>query len=266
MDTSMRQILAVEDSEDAQARILAALGDDYAVRLAPTLADARQQLESAVPDLVLLDVELPDGSGFQLCSELQAASGTREVPVVFLTSHTATGEKVLAFSLGADDYLDKPFDPLELRARVESRLRKRDLRRERAIAYGPFSHRPRPLQGAAGDTRGKRGARRDSARDQAPVRAGLAPRGDREARGSRALPSFGMISVIPVADAQLATCGRPVRFLPKPFTPARLRAFLHGLRNDARLRALELSDAPDVGRAGDRRLRAPRHRRPPDPE
>lgn len=134
----MRQILAVEDSEDAQALIVAALGDDYAVRLAPTLADARQQLESAVPDLVLLDVELPDGSGFQLCSELQAASGTREVPVVFLTSHTATGEKVLAFSLGADDYLDKPFDPLELRARVESRLRKRDLRSERAIAYGPF--------------------------------------------------------------------------------------------------------------------------------
>ena len=111
----MRQILAVEDSEDAQALIVAALGDDYAVRLAPTLADARQQLESAVPDLVLLDVELPDGSGIQLCSELQAASGTREVPVVFLTSHTATGEKVLAFSLGADDYLDKPFDPLELR-------------------------------------------------------------------------------------------------------------------------------------------------------
>jgi len=75
-----------------------------------------------------------------------------------------------------------------------------------------------------------------------------------------------MISVIPLADAQLSTCGRPVRFLPKPFTPARLRAFLHGLRNDARLQALELSDAPDVGRPGDRRLRAPRHRRPPDPE
>jgi DNA-binding response OmpR family regulator len=73
---------------------------------------------------VLLDIGLPDGDGMALCSELRSHEATRQVPVMFLSARHSVDTKVTAFGLGADDYVEKPFDPNELRARVSARLRR----------------------------------------------------------------------------------------------------------------------------------------------
>lgn len=134
----MRRILVVEDSRDAQELVLCALADEYEVGVAATLADARQQLARERPALILLDVGLPDGTGFELCAELQARAATRDIPVIFLTSRAETRDKVFAFALGADDYLEKPFHPEELLARVAGRLRKTEAQDERVLTLGPL--------------------------------------------------------------------------------------------------------------------------------
>ena len=77
-------------------------------------------------DVVVLDVGLPDRSGFDVCSELRGASEAwvSEVPVIFLTARNEEIDRVLGLELGADDYMSKPFSPRELAARVRARLRR----------------------------------------------------------------------------------------------------------------------------------------------
>ena len=74
---------------------------------------------------MLLDVTLPDGDGYHVFESLRGEGLGAEIPVVFLTGRGEPRDKVRAFDLGADDYVVKPFEPLELRARVEARLAKR---------------------------------------------------------------------------------------------------------------------------------------------
>jgi DNA-binding response OmpR family regulator len=76
----------------------------------------------------LLDIELPDGNGINYCSELN--SSYPNIPIFILTSHSQLSDKVLGFSAGADDYITKPFEILELKARIESRLKKIQIRKE----------------------------------------------------------------------------------------------------------------------------------------
>jgi len=123
----MWRILAVEDSQDARRLIESALDGACEIAFAGSLLEARESLAAFRPDLVLLDLGLPDGHGFELCSAIGA--GPTDPPVVFLTARCETGAKVAAFSLGAEDYVEKPFDPRELRARVEGRLRRREAAR-----------------------------------------------------------------------------------------------------------------------------------------
>ncbi len=73
-------------------------------------------------DLVLLDIMLPRKDGFQVCRELRRSAVT--VPIIILTARTQTAEKVLGLEMGADDYITKPFDPMELRARIKAVLRR----------------------------------------------------------------------------------------------------------------------------------------------
>jgi len=136
----MWQILLVEDDPDTRALVSGALRSSARIRTAATLDDAREAIADALPDLVLLDVELPDGDGFSFCSHLQADDRTRDVPVVFLTARDAVHDRIHGFTLGADDWIGKPFDPLELRARVEARLRRLAGRSERrdVLLRGPL--------------------------------------------------------------------------------------------------------------------------------
>lgn len=91
---------------------------------AEDLNAARTALGKTTFDLVLLDIELPDGNGVDFCSEVNAIDA--QLPVFFLTANETLSDKVLGFSAGADDYITKPFAPLELKARIEAKFKKTD--------------------------------------------------------------------------------------------------------------------------------------------
>jgi DNA-binding response OmpR family regulator len=117
------QILLVDDDPD----ILRILKDNleldgYAVRTATTGRDALQLFGSEQPDLILLDLSLPDIDGIQVCRSIREKSSA---PIIMLTARDRVPDKVLGLETGADDYVVKPFDYLELSARVRACLRRR---------------------------------------------------------------------------------------------------------------------------------------------
>jgi two-component system cell cycle response regulator len=85
--------------------------------------DAVETAAKILPDLILLDVDLPECDGFEVCRRLKDDPRTMDIPVVFLTGATSTEEKIKGLEVGAVDYIAKPFDPAELRARVKVSLR-----------------------------------------------------------------------------------------------------------------------------------------------
>lgn len=119
----MHKVLLVEDSEEYQILVSRALHDIAEVVVAPTAREAQELLANTDVDLVLLDVGLPDRLGYELVSELRAGK-EKELPIIILTARSAISDKVTGFSLGADDFVVKPFDVLELQARVGARLRR----------------------------------------------------------------------------------------------------------------------------------------------
>jgi DNA-binding response OmpR family regulator len=87
-------------------------------------------LNSESPDLIILDLMLPDTDGFEICKYLKAHEKHSSIPIIMLTARTEETEKVLGLELGADDYVTKPFSPRELIARVKAVLRRPEMRRE----------------------------------------------------------------------------------------------------------------------------------------
>ncbi|HVN25289.1 MAG TPA: response regulator [Syntrophorhabdales bacterium] len=87
-------------------------------------------LHSEVPDLIILDLMLPDADGFEVCKHLRTSEKLGAVPIIMLTARVAETDKILGLELGADDYVTKPFSPRELVARVKAVLRRREPPRE----------------------------------------------------------------------------------------------------------------------------------------
>jgi len=116
-------ILAVDDATDLLALMAKALSADYQV---VTAADAGSAIEKAFaeprPDLILLDIEMPDVSGFEVCQALKAEPQTADIPVVFLTGKSEAQAQVEGFQLGAVDYITKPINSGVLKARVRLHL------------------------------------------------------------------------------------------------------------------------------------------------
>jgi len=116
-------ILAVDDATDLLALMAKALSADYEV---VTASDAGTAIERAFgdpkPDLVLLDVEMPDVNGFEVCRALKAEALTAGIPVIFLTGKTEAQAQVEGFQLGAVDYITKPINAGVLKARVRLHL------------------------------------------------------------------------------------------------------------------------------------------------
>jgi two-component system response regulator ResD len=105
-----------------------------------------QTLKQHQPDLVLLDVMLPDYSGFELCSRIRSELGVlAQTPIIFLTAKGESIDKLRAFNLGVDDYIVKPFDPNELIARVKAVLRRTQLQAA-ANAGSPEQERDKLLR------------------------------------------------------------------------------------------------------------------------
>ena len=121
-------ILVIDDSPDIHTLVKVRLGkEEVIVHSAYDAATGLAMARELKPDLILLDVELPDRDGFSVCADLKADVATMDTPIIFLTGVTSTEEKIRGLELGATDYVTKPFDPAELRARVRASLRTRYL-------------------------------------------------------------------------------------------------------------------------------------------
>ena len=136
-----KRILVVEDDRDLCELLEYNLGrSGYQVQTAGRISEARKELEHGRPDLIVLDVMLPDGDGFDYCRELRADRALRAVPILFLTARSQEIDKVLGLEIGGDDYITKPFSPRELLARVKAHLR-----RGASAADGPTTQQAGPL-------------------------------------------------------------------------------------------------------------------------
>jgi DNA-binding response OmpR family regulator len=145
------KILVVDDDADLLALVAFALMQaGYVVVKA---ADARSAVKLAAaeaPDLAILDINLPDGTGFDVCESVRAGSS---IPIMMLTARGEEEDLVRALELGADDYLTKPFSPRTLLARVKALLRRAGVETGSALEAGPFgldieSHQLRVSGGA----------------------------------------------------------------------------------------------------------------------
>ena len=125
----MKKLILLVDDEPELRRMVASLltGAGYEVAEAADCAQARAAMAAQRPDAVLLDVMLPDGDGFSLLPELRRFG---DVPVLYLSARDEDAARLQGLGLGADDYITKPFTPLELLARVNSQLRRYNRYRE----------------------------------------------------------------------------------------------------------------------------------------
>ncbi len=115
-------ILVIEDDADIQVFLRDLLTQQgYVVHVSAKGSEGIQLVEKAVPDVVLLDLTLPDLTGEGVCKQLRQLHPN--LPIIILTAKTGTHEKVEVLNLGADDYVTKPFVPEELIARIRARLR-----------------------------------------------------------------------------------------------------------------------------------------------
>jgi DNA-binding response OmpR family regulator len=122
----MKRVVVVDDEPtvgEAVRDLLSAEG--YEVEAPGDAQSALPALLRAAPDLVILDVNMPGMSGWELCSLLRRQSATRSVPVLFLTGRQDVRDRITAMQVGGSDYLSKPFGAEELRKKVRSLLKSR---------------------------------------------------------------------------------------------------------------------------------------------
>ena len=124
-DLSERRILLVDDARPNVDLLVNALKDEYKLSVALDGETALESIGANPPDLVLLDVEMPGLSGYDVCRRIRAEAATQELPVMFLTSRDDVADKMAGFEAGGTDYVTKPFEVLEVKARVRSLLKAR---------------------------------------------------------------------------------------------------------------------------------------------
>ncbi|RZA04983.1 MAG: response regulator transcription factor [Proteobacteria bacterium] len=120
----MDKILLIEDLAEYQVLVRGVLGPQFQVSCVETLREATALLAKETFNAVILDALLPDGDGMKFCAELRKSPATGNIPLVMLTARGSVTDKVAAFSNGADDYVTKPFEPLELKARMEALVKR----------------------------------------------------------------------------------------------------------------------------------------------
>lgn len=128
-----KQLLVVDDDPDILKVLKANLElYGYQVSTAETWTAAQKVLERCLPDLIILDLTLPDGDGIGICGKLK--EDYPRIPVIMLTARDGISDKVMGFESGADDYIVKPFETLELMARVKACLRRSRHEERRLVA------------------------------------------------------------------------------------------------------------------------------------
>ncbi|HEY9622784.1 MAG TPA: response regulator [Crinalium sp.] len=120
---SLDNILIVDDHLN-NLQVLSTLlsQEGYRVRKATSGTFALKAIQSELPDLILLDVQMPQMDGYEVCSRLKANAETCDIPVIFLSAMDDVNDKLRAFTIGGADYVTKPFQGLEVLARVKHHL------------------------------------------------------------------------------------------------------------------------------------------------
>jgi len=122
-DLSESRVLIVDDAKTNIDILVEALHGDYKLSVALDGAAALRSVEKSAPDLVLLDIVMPGLDGFEVCRRLRAQESTHELPIMFLSALEDVKDKTRGFEVGGNDYLTKPFEILEVKARVRSLLK-----------------------------------------------------------------------------------------------------------------------------------------------
>ena len=137
-------VLVVEDEPDIRELVVHHLArDGFRCRTASSGPEALAAVRTGAPDLLVLDLMLPEVSGLEVCRRLRADPATAAIPIIILTAKADEVDRVVGLEMGADDYVVKPFSPKELVARVRAVLRRaRGAEPGRALAVGGVSLDP----------------------------------------------------------------------------------------------------------------------------
>lgn len=121
---SKGRILVVDDEQDiANMLKIYFTGQGYDIDIAARGSEALQKVQQQLPQLIILDIMLPDMDGYALCSRLRVHNRTKHIPIIFLTQRDNRSDRIAGLELGADDYITKPFDIDELRLRINNSIR-----------------------------------------------------------------------------------------------------------------------------------------------
>lgn len=131
---SEKKVVLLVDDEPANIQIVnSILKDQYKIKVATSGAKALELVAATPPpDLILLDVVMPEMDGYEVCTRLKTTPETKDIPVVFLTGQTDVTDETKGFDVGAVDYIHKPFSPAVVQARVHTHLTLRDIRQQLA--------------------------------------------------------------------------------------------------------------------------------------
>lgn len=121
----MKNILIVEDDRDIVEVVEITLeSEGFKVASASDGVTGLAQIKKSPPDLLLLDLTLPQQSGLEICKEIRRDQNLNQLPIIMLTGRAEVSDRILGLEVGADDYITKPFDPIELLARIRALLRR----------------------------------------------------------------------------------------------------------------------------------------------
>jgi len=121
-ETKRATVLLVDDVPANLSLLSGILRDDYRIQLATSGAKALELVAAGAPDLILLDVMMPDMDGHEVCRRLKSNPDTRDIPVLFVTAQNQVEDEELGLTLGAMDYIHKPISPPIIRARVRNHI------------------------------------------------------------------------------------------------------------------------------------------------
>jgi len=123
VEKDRRNILIVDDEPHIVNLVKLSLDrNKYNVSGAYSAREALRLVESGVPDVIIVDIMMPGVNGYELCQALRENAGTKHVPIIILSAKGQMNDKLHAIDVGADDYITKPFDPMELERRIRLNL------------------------------------------------------------------------------------------------------------------------------------------------
>lgn len=130
-DAGTEMVLVVEDHFEVRRYISDSIKKDYKIREASNVTDGIRIAEQFIPDLIISDIMMPERDGYEFCELLKTSDKTSHIPVILLTARTDESDRIMGLERGADDYLAKPFNVRELRARVRNLIDNRRNLREK---------------------------------------------------------------------------------------------------------------------------------------